>query len=72
MPGADDYPDIAALRAAVSLISAALLITNPEDTWSSNQKISEFVQIVHEIGGLASYQQANGILGITGRFGGGP
>ena len=59
MPDADDYPDIAALRAAVSRRTAALLITNPEDSEISNEKISAFVQIVHEIGGLASYGHAN-------------
>jgi glycine dehydrogenase subunit 2 len=44
-----------------------LLITNPEDTGIFNPKIEEFVNIVHQVGGLCSYDQANanGILGIT-------
>ncbi|MFJ6415534.1 aminomethyl-transferring glycine dehydrogenase subunit GcvPB [Paeniglutamicibacter sp. NPDC091659] len=67
MPDANGYPDIEALRAAVSPRTAALMITNPEDTGIYNDKIREFVEIVHEVGGLAAYDQANanGILGIT-------
>ena len=47
--------------------TAALLITNPEDTGIFNPRIDEFVRMVHEAGGLCSYDQANanGILGIT-------
>ena len=47
--------------------TAALLITNPEDTGIFNPRIEEFVRVVHEAGGLCSYDQANanGILGIT-------
>lgn len=66
-PDADGYPDLAALRRVVSERTAALLITNPEDTGIFNPRIEEFVRVVHEAGGLASYDQANanGILGIT-------
>jgi len=66
-PDADGYPDLAALKAAVSERTAALFITNPEDTGIFNAKIQEFVQAVHDVGGLAVYDQANanGILGIT-------
>jgi glycine dehydrogenase subunit 2 len=66
-PDADGYPDINALAAAVSERTAALLITNPEDTGIFNPRISEFVGLVHSAGGLAAYDQANanGILGIT-------
>ena len=66
-PDADGYPDLEALRAAVSERTAALLITNPEDTGIFNPRIAEFVQVVHDAGGLCSYDQANanGILGIT-------
>ncbi|MCP4540356.1 MAG: glycine dehydrogenase subunit 2 [Chloroflexi bacterium] len=66
-PDADGYPDIDALKAAVSERTAALLITNPEDTGIFNPRIEEFVQIVHDAGGLCAYDQANanGILGIT-------
>jgi glycine dehydrogenase subunit 2 len=66
-PNADGYPDLEALKAAVSDRTAALLITNPEDTGIFNPRIEEFVRIVHAAGGLCSYDQANanGILGIT-------
>ena len=66
-PDADGYPDLDALKAAVSERTAALLITNPEDTGIFNPKIREFVKVVHEAGGLCAYDQANanGILGIT-------
>jgi len=66
-PDEDGYPDIDALKAAVSERTAALLITNPEDTGIFNPRIDEFVRVVHEAGGLCSYDQANanGILGIT-------
>jgi len=66
-PDADGYPDLRALEAAVSERTAALLITNPEDTGIFNPRIEEFVQAVHAVGGLCSYDQANanGILGIT-------
>jgi len=66
-PNADGYPDVDALASAVSERTAALLITNPEDTGIFNPRIEEFVRIVHEAGGLCSYDQANanGILGIT-------
>jgi glycine dehydrogenase subunit 2 len=66
-PDADGYPDLAALRAAVSRRTAGLLITNPEDTGIFNPRIAEFVDIVHRAGGMCSYDQANanGILGIT-------
>jgi len=66
-PDADGYPDIEGLKAAVGPRTAALLITNPEDTGIFNPRIEEFVRIVQEAGGLCSYDQANanGILGIT-------
>jgi glycine dehydrogenase subunit 2 len=66
-PDEDGYPDLDALKAAVSERTAGLLITNPEDTGIFNPRIEEFVYVVHEAGGLCSYDQANanGILGIT-------
>ncbi|GGS76178.1 glycine dehydrogenase [Nonomuraea spiralis] len=67
MPDANGLPDLEALRAAVGPRTAALMITNPEDTGIYNSRIKEFVDLVHEVGGLACYDQANanGILGIT-------
>lgn len=66
-PDEDGYPDLGALKAAVSERTAALLITNPEDTGIFNPKIEQFVDVVHSAGGLCSYDQANanGVLGIT-------
>jgi glycine dehydrogenase subunit 2 len=66
-PNADGYPDLAAFKAALSERTAALLITNPEDTGIFNYRIQEFVNAIHAVGGLAVYDQANanGILGIT-------
>ena len=47
--------------------TAALLITNPEDTRHLRPRIDDFVRVVHEAGGLCAYDEAsaNGILGIT-------
>jgi glycine dehydrogenase subunit 2 len=66
-PDEEGYPDLDALKAAVSERTAGLLITNPEDTGIFNPRIEEFVTLVHKAGGLCSYDQANanGILGIT-------
>jgi len=66
-PDEDGYPDLAALQAAVSERTAGLMITNPEDTGIYNPRIAEFVQVVHDAGGICAYDQANanGILGIT-------
>nr|MDO8134659.1 aminomethyl-transferring glycine dehydrogenase subunit GcvPB [Candidatus Njordarchaeum guaymaensis] len=66
-PDEDGYPDIEALKKAVSPRTAALLITNPEDTGIFNPQIAEFTRNVHEAGGLCGYDQANanGILGVT-------
>ncbi len=66
-PDGDGYPDLEALKAAVSERTAGLMITNPEDTGIYNPKIGEFVRVVHDAGGLCAYDQANanGILGIT-------
>lgn len=60
-------PDVEALKKALSERTAALFITNPEDTGIFNPKIDEFTKLVHEAGGLCGYDQANanGILGIT-------
>jgi glycine dehydrogenase subunit 2 len=66
-PDQEGYPDLDALKVAVSERTAGLMITNPEDTGIFNPRIEEFVQIVHDAGGLCAYDQANanGILGIT-------
>lgn len=66
-PDADGYPDIEALKSALSPRTAAIMVTNPEDTGIYNPRIAEWVDLAHGVGALASYDQANanGILGIT-------
>lgn len=66
-PDENGYPDVEALKSIVSEHTAGIMITNPEDTGIYNPKIAEFVQIVHEAGGLCFYDQANanGILGVA-------
>jgi glycine dehydrogenase subunit 2 len=63
----EGVPDLEALKAALSDRTAALFIANPEDTGIYNDRIAEFTQAVHDVGGLTGYDQANanGILGIT-------
>ena len=60
-------PDIEALKAAVGENTAGLFITNPEDTGIFNNHIDEWTSIIHEVGGLCSYDQANAnaIMGVT-------
>jgi glycine dehydrogenase subunit 2 len=66
-PDADGYPDLDAMRAALSERTAAIMVTNPEDTGIYNPRIREWVDAAHGVGALAAYDQANanGILGIT-------
>ncbi|GHS99259.1 glycine dehydrogenase [Synergistales bacterium] len=66
-PGPDGCPDIEALKAAISDKTAGLMITNPEDTGIYNERIREFVDLVHSVGGLCCYDQANlnGVFGLT-------
>jgi glycine dehydrogenase subunit 2 len=66
-PGPKGYPELDALKRAVSERTAGLMITNPEDTGIFNPHIDELVRAVHDAGGLCAYDQANanGILGVT-------
>ncbi|MEO6199971.1 MAG: aminomethyl-transferring glycine dehydrogenase subunit GcvPB [Cryobacterium sp.] len=66
-PDAEGYPDADALRAVIGPRTAAIMITNPEDTGIFNPRVKEWVDLAHSVGALASYDQANanGILGIT-------
>ncbi|MCK8608534.1 aminomethyl-transferring glycine dehydrogenase subunit GcvPB [Agromyces sp. C10] len=66
-PDPDGYPDLEALKRALSPRTAAIMVTNPEDTGIYNPAIKEWVDAAHAVGALASYDQANanGILGIT-------
>lgn len=66
-PDESGCPDLEALKACVGEHTAGLLITNPEDTGIYNERIKEYVDIVHQAGGLCIYDQANlnGLFGLT-------
>lgn len=66
-PGEDGLVAVEALQSALSERTAAVFITNPEDTGIFNPRIKEFTHLAHEAGALCGYDQANanGILGIT-------
>jgi glycine dehydrogenase subunit 2 len=66
-PDESGYPDLDALKAAVSERTAGMLITNPEDTGIYNPRIKEYTDAVHAVGGVCSYDQANlnGIMGVA-------
>jgi glycine dehydrogenase subunit 2 len=63
----DGYPSLAALEAAVSDRTAALMINNPDDMGVYNPHIKRWVETVHEAGGLAFYDHAN-FNGVMGRI----
>ncbi len=65
-PDERGYPDLAALKAAVSERTAALFMTNPEDTGLYNPRVDEYVAAVHDVGGLCFTDQAN-LNGIIGK-----
>ena len=51
MPDENGYPDLDAMKAAVSEKTAAIFITNPEDTGIYNSRIREYVDAAHAVGG---------------------
>ena len=53
------YASTDALRAAVSDRTASLMVTNPDDMGIYNPHIKEWVDVVHEAGGLCFYDHAN-------------
>ena len=59
------YPPVDALRAAVSERTAALMVSNPDDMGVYNPEIGEWVEIVHDAGGLCFCDNANfnGVIG---------
>lgn len=67
MPDVNGYPDLDALKSALSKRTAAIFVTNPEDTGVFNPRIKEYVDAAHAVGALCYYDQANvnGIMGIT-------
>jgi glycine dehydrogenase subunit 2 len=60
-------PSLEKLKEVASDRTAALFITNPEDTGIFNPDIRQFTDAVHAVGGLCAYDQANanGLLGMT-------
>ena len=66
-PDQNGYPDAKALASVLSEHTAALFITNPEDTGIFNAAIAELVRATHVVGALAVYDQANAnvLLGVT-------
>ena len=67
MPDKNGYPDLDALKSSLSERTAAIFVTNPEDTGIFNPRIKEYVDAAHEAGALCYYDQANvnGIMGIN-------
>jgi len=65
--GETGLPDLGALKAALSERTAAIFITNLEDTGIFNPRVKEYVDAAHAAGALCYYDQANvnGIMGIT-------
>ncbi len=59
------YPSLEALEAALSERTAALMVSNPDDMGIYNPHIDEWVELVHEAGGLCFYDHANfnGVMG---------
>ncbi len=68
MPDKNGYPDLEAMKSALSERTAGIFITNPEDTGIYNPRIEEYVNAAHAVGALCSYDQANAnsMLGIAG------
>ncbi|MGO3146511.1 MAG: aminomethyl-transferring glycine dehydrogenase subunit GcvPB [Leucobacter sp.] len=66
-PGDDGLVSLEAVQAVLSERTAAILITNPEDTGIYNPQIKDIVDAAHAVGALGVYDQANanGLLGIT-------
>jgi glycine dehydrogenase subunit 2 len=58
-PGENGYPTTEALEEAVSDRTAALMMVNPNDLGIYNPNVDEWVDIVHDAGGLCFYDQAN-------------
>jgi len=60
-------PDMGAFKEAVSERTAGLIVCNPEDTEIFNPHIKEMTKVVHGVGGLCAYDQANaeGTIGIV-------
>lgn len=60
-------PNYAEYMAALSDKTAAIFITNPEDTGIFNSRIDEFTKAAHQVGAVCVYDQANAnaLLGVA-------
>ena len=65
--GPNGYPELDALRAAVSERTASLMVVNPDDMGVYNPQITDWVDAVHAVGGLCFYDHAN-FNGVMGRI----
>ena len=65
-PDENGYPSLENLKAVVSEKTAGIFITNPEDTGVFNPLIRQFVEVVHQAGGLCVCDMAdyNGLFGL--------
>ena len=66
-PDKNGIPDLEAIRAAASEKTAAIFMTNPEDIGIYNPYADKIVEIIHGVGGLCFYDQANAnaFLGVA-------
>lgn len=66
-PDENGMPDLEAIRAAANEHTAAIFMTNPEDIGIYNVHAREIVEVIHGVGGLCFYDQANAnaFLGIA-------
>jgi len=66
-PDKRGIPDIEAIRAAASKRTAAIFMTNPEDIGIYNPHAGEITKILHDVGALCFYDQANAnaFLGVA-------
>lgn len=66
-PDETGIPDMEAIRAAASERMAAIFMTNPEDVGIYNPHAAEITRIMHDVGALCFYDQANAnaFLGVA-------
>lgn len=66
-PDENGIPDIEAIKNAASNRTAAIFMTNPEDIGIYNPNVDKIVEIIHNVGGLCFYDQANAnaFLGVA-------
>ena len=66
-PDEHGIPDIEAIRAAANEHTAAIFMTNPEDIGIYNPNADKITEIIHGVGGLCFYDQANAnaFLGVA-------